>query len=164
MQLPWGNNASDAESEIMGWACCIARMGDRRLRTMGVREVCESEIVFQRQICKPLEQLVSSFHSDETIPTAEYVINLPAFQMCAFYRWICFTHNYYFVISCVFYLWKQTIPASRFHFMCSTCPLRLAAASGVSQGSAAISSELLEGGRWAMSGRLGYNDDLHHEW
>lgn len=38
---------------------------------MGVREVCGSEIVFQRQICKPLEQLVSSFHSDET--TAAYV-------------------------------------------------------------------------------------------
>lgn len=48
-------------------------MGRGRLRTMGVREVCESEIVFQRQICKPLEQLVSSFHSDETIPTAAYV-------------------------------------------------------------------------------------------
>lgn len=42
---------------------------------MGVREreVCESEIVFQRQICKTLEQLVSSFHSDETIPTESYI-------------------------------------------------------------------------------------------
>lgn len=40
------------------------------------REVCESEIVFQRQICKPLEQLVSSFHSDETIPTESYICRL----------------------------------------------------------------------------------------
>lgn len=36
---------------------------------MGVREICEREIVFQRQICKPPQQLVSSFHSDETKPT-----------------------------------------------------------------------------------------------
>lgn len=43
---------------------------------MREREVCESEIVFQRQICKPLEQLVSSFHSDETIPTESYICRL----------------------------------------------------------------------------------------
>lgn len=32
---------------------------------MGIREVCGREIVFERQICKPPEQLVSSFHSDK---------------------------------------------------------------------------------------------------
>lgn len=49
-------------SEIKGWAGSKAHMGYRKLRTMGVREVCGRDIVFERQICKPLEQLVSSFH------------------------------------------------------------------------------------------------------
>lgn len=53
-------------------------MGYRKLRTMGVREVCGREIVFKRQICKPPEQLVSSFHSDKggkknTVPKVAYV-------------------------------------------------------------------------------------------
>lgn len=32
---------------------------------MGMSEVCGREIVSERQICKPPEQLVSSFHSDK---------------------------------------------------------------------------------------------------
>lgn len=47
-----------------------------------MREVSESEIVFQRQICKPLVQLVSGFHSEETIPTVVSAY----FEVFAFFR------------------------------------------------------------------------------
>lgn len=155
MQLLSRKNEFDPESEIKGWACCNAHLGNRRLRTMDVREreVCESEIVFQRQICKPLEQLVSSFHSDETIPTESYICRLSTQRMFVFHLWLIFG---------VFSWWKQSIKRS--HFMYSICPLLLVAAYSVSQSSVGISSELLEGCRGAMLGQQGCNDDLHHEW
>lgn len=55
----------------------------------------ESEIVFQRQICKPLEQLVSSFHSDETIPTAAYI--------CLLSRRVLSTDERFSVTANIFY-------------------------------------------------------------
>lgn len=59
---------------------------------MGVSEVCEREIVSERQICKPPEQLVSSFHSDKKTTTTKQ-IPLPASETCVFYQWLCFTTN-----------------------------------------------------------------------
>lgn len=67
---------------------------------MGVREVCGREIVFERQICKPLEQLVSSFHSEKKNTTISSV-RLPASETCAFYKWLCFTTDV-FVLYWIF--------------------------------------------------------------
>lgn len=143
-------------SEIKGWAGSKTHMDTENWEQWALGRSVEGKLFFERQICKPLEQLVSSFHSEKKKHNNKQRTSACS-ETCAFYKWLCFTTD----VFVLYWIFAWSNPAGQSHLMYSMCPLLLAAAYSVSQSSVDISIESLEGGRGAAQG---YNDDLHREW